>query len=146
MAVTALLATTKILLEFANNLFSSPFLAMQDNILIPVKVVLLVLDLAKPAHQLLFVLHAQVLALLLMEMESVLPNVEMALLLETKLVIQVSATHLAAFHVRFKMDIPAVVNLHFVKRVHPLLSQLLHLPPLLLTLLTHQEVVLESIT
>jgi hypothetical protein len=89
MAATALLATIRILLEFVNNLSSNPSLVMLDNTLIPVKVVLLVLVLAKPAHQLLFVLLAHLLDLLLTQMEFVFLNVEMVLLLETKLVILV---------------------------------------------------------
>lgn len=50
-AVTAPLAITKIPSECANNSSSSPSPAKLDNTSIQIKVVLLVLDLARPAHQ-----------------------------------------------------------------------------------------------
>lgn len=144
----ALLATTKILMEFVNNLSSNPSLAMLDNTLIPVKVVLLALDLAKLAHQLLFVLHALQLAFLLTQMEIVFLNAEMVLSLATKLVILVSATHLVAFHAKSKMDIAAVDSLHFVNPIQLYLHLLQHLHQfqLHLTIAAHQEVELVSIT
>jgi hypothetical protein len=55
MVVTALQDTTKILSEFVNSSSSNLLPAILDNTLIQLKAVLLVLDLVRLAHPLLFV-------------------------------------------------------------------------------------------
>lgn len=101
MVVTALMVTTKIHLEFVNNLFSSLLPAMLANTLIQLRDVLLVLDLVRLAHQLLCALPALLLDIVLILVVYVFLNVVMDSLLEIKLVILVLVTHLDVYHVKF---------------------------------------------